>query len=451
MALNVSQDIANILKVWYKDGVENLLFRESPIVKSIGKTRVEGKQQNFAAVYGAGGAVSGKFTQAKNKAAEVVKNAEFQVTPGQLFSCYSMNAKEVQASLTKKGAYMKIAGNKLFAATSALRRTLAAAFYGNGYGVIGKAPSSYTITNSGVEVTFTDTSIVCALDVGSVVQFKADYTSADSDSTKAEVIAIKDDKVTFKSYASSVAITANTYIQIHGSVDGSGNPLLPVGLDGWLPSDRTNISTSFFGVNRSVSPDRLAGALVDDSALAKATAKKADTIKKAIARVRRHGSLADLIIMNDNDFLAFSNEIESTNTYFTQTATKSKKSSTVGFSDINAAFSTNYIENIVDDPYCPLGKFYVLDKDSIEFWSYTNAEFVDNGIEGNNPGKQDVMDFDNDGKANDPAKLIIDDYINVQPGSGSDDGPDVLVTLQLYGSYVVLNPSVNAVGLFAQA
>lgn len=451
MALNVSQDIANILKIWYKDGVENLLFRESPIVKSIGKTRVEGKQQNFAAVYGAGGAVSGKFTQAKAKAAEVVKNAEFQVTPGQLFSCYSMNAKEVQASLTKKGAYMKIAGNKLFAATSALRRTLAAAFYGNGFGVIGKAPSSYTITNSGVEVTFTDTSIVCALDVGSVVQFKADYTSADSDSTKAEVIAIKDDKVTFKSAASSVAITNSTYIQIHGSVDGSGNPLLPVGLDGWLPSDRTGISTSFFGVNRSVSPDRLAGALVDDSALAKATYKKADTIKKAIARVRRHGSLADLIIMNDNDFLAFSNEIETTNTYFTQTSTKGKKSATVGFSDINAAFSTNWIENIVDDPYCPLGKFYVLDKDSVEFWSYTNTDFIDNGIAGNNPGKQDVMDFDNDGKANDPAKLIIDDYINVQPGSGSDDGPDVLVTLQLYGSYVVLNPSVNAVGLFPNA
>jgi hypothetical protein len=211
---------------------------------------------------------------------------------------------------------------------------------------------------------------------------------------------------------------------------------------------RTGLSTSFFGVNRSISPDRLAGVLVDDSAVSTSTYKKTDTIKKAIARVRRHGSLADLIIMNDNDFLAFADEIESTNTFFTQTSTKSKKNATVGFSDINAAFSTNWIENIVDDPYCPLGKFYVLEKDSIEFWSYTNTDFVDNGVADNNPGKQDVMDFDNDGKANEPAKLIIDDYINVQPGSGSDDGPDVLVTLQLYGSYVVLNPANNAVGLF---
>ena len=126
------------MKIWYKDGVENLLFRESPVVKEIGKVRVEGKQQNFAAIYGAGGAVSGKFTQAKAKAAEVVKNAEFQVTPGQLFSCYSMNQQEVQASLSKKGAYMKVAGNKMFAANESLRKMLAGAFYGNGRGLIGK-------------------------------------------------------------------------------------------------------------------------------------------------------------------------------------------------------------------------------------------------------------------------------------------------------------------------
>ena len=61
------------------------------------------------------------------------------------------------------------------------------------------------------------------------------------------------------------------------------------------------------------------------------------------------------------------------------------------------------------------------------------------------------MDFDNDAHANDPSKLIIDDYINVQPGSGSDDGSDVLVTLKLFGSFVVINPATCAVGLFYAA
>ena len=111
MALNVNDAIKAILKTWYKDGVENLLFRNSPVVKKIKKTRVEGKEQAFSALYSSGGAVGANFTKAKARAAVTSRNVEFKVTPGQLFSCYSMNQQEVQASLSKKGAYMKVAGN----------------------------------------------------------------------------------------------------------------------------------------------------------------------------------------------------------------------------------------------------------------------------------------------------------------------------------------------------
>lgn len=439
--LNVSSDISSILKIWYKDGVENLLLRDSPVVKEIGRTRVEGKQQNFAATYGAGGAVSSKFTQAKQAAGEVVKNAEFAVVPGQIFSCYNLNGKEVQASLSKKGAYMKVAGNKLMASTAALRRTIAAAFYGNGYGVIGKVEESATVSTSGTQLSFTDGSIPAALDVGSIVQFKTDYTTADSTATQATVTAIEDNAVTFTASSADIAVTTDTYIQLQGSVDSSGNGLMPMGLGGWLPKDRTSLSTSFFGVNRSTSPDRLAGVLVTASS----TDKVSEAIQEAIRRVRRHGSAADLIVMNDADFLKLSKEIESTNTYFTQTSTKSKKQASVGISEVSASFSTNFIENIIDDPHCPKGTAYVLDKNSVELWSYTNADYIDNGVAGNNPGKEDAMKYDNDGHANEPNKLIIDDYLNVQPSDDSDDGPGVLVTLQLFASFVVLNPGNCAV------
>ena len=58
MAISAEQSILNILKVYYKDGVENLLFRNSPAVRQVNKTRVEGKEQRFAAMYGRGGAVA---------------------------------------------------------------------------------------------------------------------------------------------------------------------------------------------------------------------------------------------------------------------------------------------------------------------------------------------------------------------------------------------------------
>ena len=249
----------------------------------------------------------------------------------------------------------------------------------------------------------------------------------------------------------NITVAAGNVVCLSGSMDG-GNPLLPVGLDGWLPtvgnrtgSDwNTHIGTSFFGVQRNIAADRLAGAFV----LGAAGEKYSETVQNLLRRVRRQGSLADLIVLNDEDFLKLSKEIESTNTYFTQTSTKSKKEAAVGFSSFSASFSTNFIENIFDDPLCPKGKFYVLSSDAVEFWSYTNVDKIDDGVAGNNSGKQDPMTMDGDGNENKPNQLLIDDYLNIQSGSGSVDGPDVIVTLQVFGSFVVTNPSVCGVGVF---
>lgn len=451
MALSMSTQVQNILRTWYKEGVSNLLFRNDPVVKSINKVRVEGKEQAFAAIYGSGGAVSSSFTAAKAQSETTARNAEFKVTPGALFSVYSMNALEVQASLTKKGAYMKVAGNKLFAATEALRRTLAAAFYGDGYGVIGSwtAASNTTIT-TGTEVTFADPSVAMKLDIGSVVQIltSAGIHSADSDSYKATVTKIDGNKVTFAA-ASSISITSGTdyYVRLQGACVSDNVPRLPLGLDAWLPIDRTGLSNSFLGVTRSIAPDRLAGNCVDDSANSSAT--KLTTLKDLLLKCRRSGSQADMIVMNDVDFAALSTLIETTNTYLSKVGEGANpKKASIGMSEISISMSTSFIENIIDSPYCPKGLFYVLDSTAVEFWSMTNTDVIDNGIAGNNPGKQDPMTMDNDGHANDPSQLIIDDYINVQPGSGDTDGPNVLVTLQLFGSFVVTNPSVCGVGKF---
>lgn len=447
--------IEAILKVWYKDGVENLLMRNSPVLKSINKTRVEGKQQNFAAVYSRGGAVAGDFLVAETKAAQNVKNAEFRVTPGQLFSVFSYNAKEVQASLSKKGAYMKIAGNKAFAATEALRKTLAAALYGRGYGEIGVLETATTFAAATpVDITLTDDAII-KIAVGSSLQLKASVSSA-TPLVTLEVNSIDGNTV---NVTPSGAYTGagGEVIVIAGSMDASGNPYLPVGLDAWLPivNGRTGaswtsyIQTPFMGVTRSVATEGLAGNFVNG--IADGDTQKSKTIIKAIRKARRYGGEPDFIVMNDQDWLDVANEIQSTNTYFTQTSTNAKRMANVGIGKVAAEFSTNYIDNVYDDPYCPKGKFYVLDKSTIEFWAYTNAEAVNDGIAGNEPGKPDPEESNDKGKTNDPYKLLIDDFITTEPGQATSDGPAVRVTLNVFGSFVVLDPSVNAVGIFHDA
>lgn len=455
MAISNSASVLALLKVWYKDGVENLMFRNSPLLKKITKTRVEGKQQNFAAMYGRGGAVGGDFTVAKTSAQNNARNVEFQVTPGQLFSVYSVNAKEVQASKTKRGAYMRVMGNKMFAAVEAFRKTLAGSLYGRGYGEIAILPTGTptTIETTGTDITLSSDAIM-KIDVGSNIVFKSSISAAATLGT-AVVNAIDGNTVNVSAVGSAITIAAGNIVAIAGSMDASGNPALPVGLDAWLPTvaNRTGnnwtayIGTSFFGVNRSVATDRLAGAFV----LGAADEKLSATVQKLILKCRRQGSQADLIVMNDEDFLELSKEVEATNTYFTQTSTKEKKNAVLGFDSFAASFSTNYIENIIDDPYCPKSKVYVLSSEAVELWSYTNTDKIDDGIAGNNPGKQDTMTMDGNDDANKPQQLIIDDYLNVQDGDGNSDGPDVLVTLQFFGSFVVTNPSVCGVGVLKGA
>lgn len=455
MAISTETAILNILKVYYKDKVANLLFRNSPVVKEIKKERVEGKEQAFASIYSRGGAVSADATVAAAKAATNVRNAEWKVTPGQLFSMFSYNAKEVQASLSKKGAYMKVAGNKAFAAAEAFRKTLAAAFYGRGYGEIGIVPAAaagtYTaqFTISGLS---DDT--IMKIDVGSTIAFKATVAGAEIGTANVDAISGNDITVT---PAASTTLAGGEIIAIAGCRDSSGNPMLPMGLDGWLPVVETRnkagstwptyIATPFFNVTRSVNPDALAGAFI----LGASGDKKVDTIQKLIKAVRRKGSQANLIVLNDNDWLDVANEIQTTNTYFTQTSSRGRREANVGFDKLSASFSTNFIDNIVDDPYCPQGKFYVLDKDQIELWTYTNAEVVNDGVAGNNPGKQDPMEMDNAGKEDSPFKLLIDDYLTVVPGALSADGDSVRATLQLFGSIAVLDTSVQGVGIFYDA
>ena len=455
MAISANASILAMLKVYYKkEGIQNLLFRNSPLLKKMNKERVEGKEQRFAAMYSRGGAAGGDFTAAKNQAATVAQTAEFCVTPGQLFSVYTMNAKEVAASRSNAGAYMRVGGAKMFAASESFRKTLAAALYGSGYGELCAVPSGGWSFTASTDATITlPEDAVMKIDVGSKLVVKATLTTAETSATN--TLTVK------KINGTSVTVTPSGnddpsegyIVALAGSMSGN-NPLLPVGLDGWLPvtKKRTGetwasyIATSFFGVDRSVNPDRLAGAFYNGTGASEA---KKSCVTKLIKTLRRQGSLCDMIVMNDDDFLAFSAELETTNTYFTATSTKEKKTANVGFSDITAAFSTNYIENCIDDPYCPKGRFYVLSSDAVEFWGYTNTEkALNDGVEGNNPGKQDPMTMDADDKANDPLQLLVDDLFTISGGSDTVDGPATMVTLNLFGSFVVTNPSVCGVGEF---
>ena len=439
MAITAEAGILGMLKTYYaKEGLVNLLYRNDPLLKDIKKERVEGKQANFSALYSRGGAVSANYTKAKELAKTTAQAKEFQVVPGQLFSACVFNNKELLASKSLRGAYINVASAKFFANAESFRKTLAVALYGTGHGELFTVASNQADFTAGTAATVTfPRHAIMGIDIGSEIEFKATPSTAATASTPTgTVTAINGTSVTIMpkvggEVASKVACIA-------GCSDSTGAGLLPVGLAGWLPKTNPSSGESFFGVDRSIARDRLAGTYINGNGQA-----KYKTIEDGILALRAMGSLCDKIVMNDEDYLDLAREIEA-KTYFTKAnGGEGKTKANVGYKDFGFSVSTNWLENVIDSPYCPKGTAYILDSGTIELWTLTNAEKVADGISGNEAGKPDVNgETDVQDK---PYQLLVNDMFTINAGEDTIDGPAAVVALNFYGQFVITNPSVNAV------
>lgn len=454
--MGMNSNVLAMLKIYYKEKVENLLFRNSPVFSKIAKERIEGKSANFAALAGFSGGVGGNYAAALSYANEVGTCAQWAVEPGQVFGVVAFNNKEVLASKTDKGAFIRTADAKMFTSFDAVKKVLATALYGRGYGEICATGYSTAITaNTPFEISGLPEFAMMTIVPGMILDLKTSITST-SVKAKLTVNSVNGTSVNVTSDTSVSTPLTTDVLCIANAMDASGNPLLPMGLAGWLPnvhgrSDTGSgttewsdyIANSFMGVTRNVNQDALAGVyyagISGDS--------YATTVTALVRKLRRQGSKADLIIMNDKDFEKFAKAVATTDTYFTQTGSKGKRVLNNGVSEMTSAFSTNYIENIYDDPFCPEGRFYVLDSETVKFWSYSNADkALDVGVSGNEPGTKDVTGGED--VAAKPYQLLIDDILSLQPGTAGTDGPTTVVGINVYGSFVVTNTAHNGVGNF---
>ena len=153
-----------------------------------------------------------------------------------------------------------------------------------------------------------------------------------------------------------------------------------------------------------------------------------------------------MIVLNDEDWATIQAELTAQTAGYQQNNTAGgKQKSTKGLSEIKYAFSTNYLENVYDDPYCPKGTAYILDMDVVSFVSLSNAQHVDDGVAGNNPGAPDI---DVDGEPGTNYELLLEDYVDIRPASDTDDGPGQRVSMSVYGNFVLSNTAHAAVVKF---
>lgn len=442
-----SEYLMSALKTYYaKEGVTSLLYKNSPTLERIRQEQVAGKTANFAALYARSAAVGSNMLSVKAAIKKTGRTKEFQIDPANMFAGESFNTKELLASENLKGAYLPIAELKMFNACEGYRKSIAQALFGDGTGYIADVPatdysgSAFTSLANNAEVSFKfEIYQTMYIDIGSSLKFKSSKTAAD-DSTEItfEVTAIDGQKVTIKNLSGSTYTrVAGDVITLAGAIGTSGNKLIPTGLAGWLP--KTVVSgEDFFGVDRSIARDRLAGSHI----VSTEGEKKYETIQRAIAAVRRYGSKCDLIVMNDEDYLAMAAEVEAKTT-FQKVNGGTKGKAQVGYDGFGFSVVTNFLDSVIADQYCPKGVAYVLDSNVVEMWAFNDAAKVAKDGIGEEPGKPSVVSGDAD-KPTRPYQLLVDSIFNVTDGEDTEDGVASIVTISTYLNFVVTNPSVCA-------
>jgi hypothetical protein len=470
-AASLQQNILNILKNFYTDEkFQQLLFRNDPLLAKVRTKRIGGKQYGFSVMYGRGGAVSGDATVAAANASSGAPSAEFLVPPGQVFSIFNITQKSILAGLKgsgNKANYIEPLTELMFGATEALRKTMAAVLYGSGYGELGQTQAAFTTVNAAGNIFNFSADVQIKMDVGTVFSVTNSGVSTLPSATLRSGQWIVTNigsvapgtstyPVTFGPYNSQGAVetwTATDWVCLLGGRDGGNAPNMPSGLGAWLPAYgqrtgatwNTYIGTPFYGVTRSVFIDRLAGGYY----FANSGEKTVDAIMEGVRLVRRAGGVPDWIVMNDLTFKKVLQEVNGQTTIFQDIIDDvnagDNNISSRGGRSIDFRFEASYLKTVLDTPYCPPNLVYILDSTTFEFVSLTNTDqaFGDPGIAiDNRPGRPDVTEQ----KTPDTTfKLIVDDWLSVNPYTLGTDGTAAQITLSCFGNFVVRNPANNCV------
>ena len=448
-------DILPILKEYYGEkDVWNNLFRGSPTLASIEKTRAGGKYYVVPMLYSRGGNVTGDYSIVAAATSYRGSTKAFQVPYGNSFTWFPISPKEYNASDMDAGAFIQIAKELFFAAGEALRQTNGAAVFGSGLGDLGVV----TAVEPVARLTFViRQSTAMGLDIGSSVVFAAgpNPTGALRSAAAVVVSSLVDDgagniTVTVATLY-DVTVAVGDWVCLYGFRVSTATPLNYYGFRQILPTlgNRTGatwttyIGTAFCGVDRSAAPSRLAG----EFALRDLAGSElySDAIIRGIRAVRRNGGKPDLIVLNDFDFSKVISELQAYKQYFQKIngpEASEKVDLSLGISAMQFAFSSTWISYVVDDPYCPEGIAYILEKETWGMAMLSNSKPISENLPSTNEGGAPKA-----AGGDTPPEVYaynIDDYVAVQP-TDTVDGQGARVTLQCFAALFCRQPSHNAV------
>lgn len=259
MAVSFSAADSAALRTFFEDSYEDLAYRDHVLMGVAEKLDRYGDSVKVPMAYGYSAGRGGTFATAQTNESDISRVA-FLVTPQKTYGVQKVDNFEADLSSNKKGAVVSFYADAIEKSMRGAGDDVEWGLFSDGFGTMasissntGAGPYVLTLTNPGDTWRFQN---------GFVLVSKTTPATAALDTGTATVSATDPSAGTITVTAAGGWTPANTHVLgYQGTMAASASMVTWAGLQGWLPDDqnRSTLSTTFYGVDRSVSPTLLAG------------------------------------------------------------------------------------------------------------------------------------------------------------------------------------------------
>lgn len=399
---NVSNQVAALKELYTGDDyLKDLVYKKNPFLALVPKDEspsgFAGKYIPVPIIYGTGQGRSHTFANAQNQQTAPADVAFFvyRISDYQLVT---ITNELLEATKDNAGAFIDQAKLNLDTGFRNISNNLAQNLFASGTGSRGQIGS---ITKSGsstaTTITLINSAQVVQFEVGMLLVVSAtDGSSPSTDTVQLTAVNRSTGVLTGVSsttLASSLSANwaANGYLYVNGDIgasgaSGTGSYLAVSGLAAWLPLTAPSSGDSFWNVDRSVDPTRLAGVRFDGSS---------ETIEEALidaaALVAREGGQPDMCFTNFASYAALVKALGSKVQYVQVKHDECE----IGWAGITIHAAYGPI-TVIPDRNCPAQTAYLLSMDTWKFRSLGKAPHILTygleGLEGIRVGNADALE-----------------------------------------------------------
>lgn len=375
-------DVTNFqaaLKLLYPRGLSEILYPKCPILGWMPKRTDFYGEAAVVSPMTSGVRGSTTFNNAVNQQGTPTLN-RFLVTRAKDYALASIDAEVLMASANDKGAIAKGLDTQIRAALYELGRSCAFQLYGDGIGNRGTV-GAYGVGDA--FFTLANVEDVVHFEVGMRLQASILPAVPAVGDPDVEITAInrRTGLITCSAAIDGVIVGFALGHSVFRSGDGNN---CATGLAGWVPPADPGAADNFFGVNRSSDPTRLAGIRI-----AGGGGVMEEVVFDAVAEAHINGAQPDTLFMNSRKFAELQKSA-----YAKTWMTVDTDIPGIGYKALS--FPTDYGDiKVISDPNCPVGKGYLLARDSWELKSL--GEFphfaTDEGLKYMRLANSDAIEF----------------------------------------------------------